>query len=162
MIIAFDPSTKNVGFVICEDNLFSFGSFEPRVQEIGKKGQFLKKNNFNAKVFYSKIKNIFEKMEFSKENKNVVLLPDMFGQLNGTTIKKLNRLCGIIEAIALEYDFDVIYLNESSVRTILKKEKGTNIKEKSLNYFKKNVGVNINDNDDIADAFLILYYFLKN
>lgn len=154
IIIAIDPSTTETGIIIFEN--------EKNVKEelidakeliYNEKGKLLKKRGpFSTVIFADKLEKIFLEIKKKYQEREVdyyLILPKMSGALNYNTIDKLSRLSGIINGIALTYNFNVLYINENSARSrILKNRRGESYKEKAIELSGYN-------NDNLADAYVL-------
>ena len=168
-IIAFDPSTQNIGVSWKDFRCKNSFSIYPRTHEISEKsGKELKKSYYNKNIVVNRLTKWINVngMDFDNPNEVLIVLPDNGGNLNVTTIKKLERLNGLVEGIfacnvgrsLINKDdkecIHVVYINEMKARSkILSGIPGGTWKEKAMNYS----GL---DNHDEADARVLLDYVI--
>ena len=169
ILIAIDPSYTNTGIAIynTETEEYKFESFTSKTHQIGKSGRPLK-NKFDNQTqkFLTEMIRIECYATFKQNVK--VYYNEMFSH-NINTTKRLYELVGIIKGVFKSEN--VHELNESKViknvlphKTLPRdskiKRRDFN-KQRSVNYFKEQMGY-YPENDDIADAFMIIQYVLKN
>lgn len=169
-IISFDPSTQAIGVAGIKGDGGKFSDLiTPRTNKISEKtGKELKEDYYDKSKVISGIMNIINEydLKLTKASEVLIVLPDNGGNLNVNTIKKLERLNGMIEAIfcclvgsdlIMKEDVlpKVIYVNEMKARaSVLKNVEGDNWKEKAM----KHTGLS---NHDKADAMVLLEYVLS-
>lgn len=166
-IFAFDPSTQAIGVAGRTLAGVFTDVITPRTHKISEKtGKELKASYYDKQKVINEIIKLINKYGLKMENSQdvLVILPDNGGNLNVSTIKKLERLNGMIESIfccLVGSDLimkngicDVVYINEMKARSqVLKNVEGETWKEKALQKYRL-------DDDNKADARVLLQYVM--
>lgn len=166
-IFAFDPSTQSIGVAgktlagVFTDVII------PRTNKISEKtGKELKASYYDNNKVIQGIIGIINKYRLTLEEPEdvLIILPDNGGNLNVSTIKKLERLNGMIEGIfnclvgkdLIGYKgiCKVVYINEMKARSqVLKNVEGETWKDKAMKFTRL-------EDDNKADARVLLQYVM--
>lgn len=166
-IFAFDPSTQAIGVAGKTLGGVFTHVIIPRTNKVSEKtGKELKADYYDKNKVLKGIIGIINKYGLRMEEPEdvLIILPDNGGNLNVSTIKKLERLNGMIETIfsclvgsdLIGYKgiCNVVYINEMKARSqVLKDVEGETWKEKAMNYTRM-------DDDNKADARVLLEYVM--
>ena len=166
-IFAFDPSTQAIGIAGRTYGGVFTDVITPRTHKISEKtGKELKANYYDKNKVINEVIKLIDNYGLRMEEPEdiLIVLPDNGGNLNVSTIKKLERLNGMIEAIfnclvgseLIGYKgiCDVVYINEMKARSqVLKGVEGETWKDKAMNYTRLN-------DDNKADARVLLQYVM--
>lgn len=166
-IFAFDPSTQAIGVAGRTYAGVFTDVITPRTNKVSEKtGKELKSSYYDKNKVINEVIKLIEKYGLRMENPKdiLIILPDNGGNLNVSTIKKLERLNGMIETIfcclvgsdlIIKKDIcDVVYINEMKARSqVLKETEGETWKDKALNKYRL-------DDDNKADARVLLQYVM--